>query len=202
MAPRDRHDDMSSWLGRHRWFTGAVAYVVVRIVSLSVATALNRLAQPAATPERPATTVLRVRAQSEGGPPSGKRKPSSAERRRAERAEIGDDIRFATGFFFEVMPFVGLIVGILAAAIGIVSLLEALASIAFTGLLIGLGHPRLRASGVIDLVFDVVVEPIAKLAVALAAVPVAGRVAEVVGMTIVLWLPVAVLAVVALVTPG
>jgi hypothetical protein len=102
------------------------------------------------------------------------------------------------GMFFQVMPVSAIVVGIIAAATGLVTLVEALVALAVMVLLVVaiLSESNPAARVITRVVFGALVGGMWRFVVAVAPVPVVGRAAEFVGMTMVLWIPAVILAVV------
>lgn len=140
-------------------------------------------------------TFRRIRGEPERSRSARVRKPSSAESRKAKREALGADVGFLFGMFLQVMPASAMLIGIVGAMTGIVTPVEAVVSVALTGLLVALA---IRGNRVVDGALGAVVEGMARFVVAVAPVPVVGKVAEFLGKTMVLWIPVVLLAFVAL----
>ena len=143
----------------------------------------------------------RVPGQLEGRSSPRARRPSSAERRNARRAALADDFGFTYGFFFVVMPVSAIVIASLGVVAGIVTPLEALLAVGATSLWVALEVYDSRGAQVgrmVGALFDPVVKGMIRFFVALAPYPVVGRIAEFAGMTMVLWLPGVILAVVRL----
>jgi hypothetical protein len=138
----------------------------------------------------------RVRGRHPGERPPRTPKPSSAERRKSARAAIGDDIGFAFGFFFVAMPVSAIGIGFACVLTGIVTLFEALVAVAVTSGWVALAVFGKRAAPVAGWFIDAVVGGVTRFVLELTPVPVVGRIAEFIGMTMVLWLPAVILAVV------
>jgi hypothetical protein len=187
---------MLKWLRRQGWLGPAVRRLAVVIVALPFAASHVAMLVPRGRPVRPAMTFQRVRGQPAAS--RSPRMPSSGERRKANRAAIGEDMGFVFGMFFQVMPVSAIVVGIIAAATGLVTLVEALVALAVMVLLVVaiLSESNPAARVITRVVFGALVGGMWRFVVAVAPVPVVGRAAEFVGMTMVLWIPAVILAVV------
>jgi hypothetical protein len=144
-------------------------------------------------------TFRRIHGQPERTTSSRVRKPSSAGRRKAKRQALGEDVGFLFGMLVQVMPLSAMLIGIVGTLTGIVTPVEAVVSAAVTGLLVVLA---IRGNRVVDGALGALVEGMARVVVAAAPVPVVGKVAEVLGKTMVLWIPAVLLALVALTIRG
>jgi hypothetical protein len=138
----------------------------------------------------------RVRGRDPGEPYPRTPKPSSADRRKAARAAIGDEISFLFGFFFAAMPVSAIVIGFACVLTGIVTPFEALVAVAVTSGWVGLAVFGNRGALVAGWLIAALVGGMTRFVRALTPVPVVGRIAQFVGMTMVLWLPAVILAVV------
>jgi hypothetical protein len=125
---------------------------------------------------------------------------SSAVRAKLARDEARDGVGFTFGFFaFPVMPVSAVTAAVLAMATGWATPLEAAVATALTLLfvvLLVLGDYRNRFRALLG---KVVVRSTSEVVAWLAPVPVVGPLALGIGMTLVLWFPIVVLAAVALI---
>jgi hypothetical protein len=125
--------------------------------------------------------------------------------RNARRDEALEEVGFAFGMFFLAMPVSAAITAGVGVVLGIVSLLEA--TVAFVLTLVVVKSVidtdrtirRDRGSRLGGFLAALLVQGTAEVVAWLAPVPLLGRVATLIGMTLVLWFPIAVLAIVALV---
>jgi hypothetical protein len=129
---------------------------------------------------------------------------SAAARMKVKRDSAAEDVAFAFGMLFILMPVSAVLTAIFGAATRLVTPLEAIVSVALTALLVVLvvhgdrGSQKSNwVSRVGNSVAAVLVGGMTAVARGLAPVPVLGSLAYVLGYTLPLWLPIAVLAVVA-----
>jgi hypothetical protein len=129
------------------------------------------------------------------------RKPSSAQRRKAERDAArdaaGEDVSLAFGSLLVLMPVSAILSSAIGAASGFVTPLEALVSVALTALFVVLLLEGDRGNRVGRWVGSVLVGGIIGVVRVLTPLPILGSVVRFLGITLALWLPVAILAVVA-----
>ena len=115
--------------------------------------------------------------------------------RREARMKAGDDVAFMFGLFFFMLPIAAAVAGAVGIGIGLVKTRAALITVALMFLLVAVVlNEGWRISRI---VFRAIIYGTTELVVWLARVPVAGAIAEPLGNSVVLWLPVVILAVVA-----
>ena len=115
--------------------------------------------------------------------------------RREAREKASGDVAFMFGFWYFVLPAVAIVAGAVGIGTGLVKARVAFITVALMFLLVAaMLNERWRIS---KIVYRAIMSGTTEVVVWLARVPVVGAVAEPLGNTVVLWLPVVVLAVVA-----
>jgi hypothetical protein len=126
-------------------------------------------------------------------------------RMNARRDEALEEVGFAFGMFFLVIPVSAAITAVAGVVLGIVSFVEAIIAFALTIIFLKLvidsdrGSPRDRGRRLGGVLYALIVRGTAEVVAQLARVPPLRPVATLIGVSLVLWLPAAVLAIVGLV---
>jgi hypothetical protein len=115
--------------------------------------------------------------------------------RQPAREEVRHDVAFNIGFFAIMLPIVAVGAGALGVVAGLATALEALITVALMVLLWVSMNDNWRIG---TLLHRAIVTGTAEVVVRLGPVPVAGAIAQFLGYTVVLWLPVVTLAAAAL----
>jgi hypothetical protein len=167
-------------------------------------------APPSRDPAALAAEAYAVAASLVGGDVSLSLKmPSASERRQAKIDAAGEDVSFLLAWFWWVMPVSALLTALLAAASGLVAPLEAAVFVVITAAAfafvmvaertspVGRSLVVTVANRVGTLLQEGLIGGTGKVVHRLAPIPIVGTLAKALGMTLVFWLPVGILALVA-----